>query len=241
MCETVRSACPPADGAVVLDLERDRLLKLNPVGVEIWKLLKAGDSESQIVRTVAEEYRVDPGRVARDVRALLQKLSELGVAPSGAVLSEQASFQPQQTGQVSFPWYGNENSIDRPQPKVISLLFALIGLAAFDFTLSVFSLKSLCACVKAWPRRERDFLDTNVIGQVCAAVEKACVWYPGKALCLQRSAVTTCLLRSHGVAAQMVVGARPMPFLAHAWVEVDGSVVNDWPRVKTFYPSLASY
>jgi hypothetical protein len=38
----------------------------------------------------------------------------------------------------------------------------------------------------------------------------------------------------------MVIGVRPMPFLAHAWVEADGAVVNDWPKVKTFYHFLLS-
>lgn len=36
-------------------------------------------------------------------------------------------------------------------------------------------------------------------------------------------------------------GGRPMPFLAHAWVEVEGRVVNDWPRVRQFYPPLGAY
>ncbi len=41
--------------------------------------------------------------------------------------------------------------------------------------------------------------------------------------------------------ARFVVGVRPMPFLAHAWVEVAGTVVNDWPRVRQFYPPLGAY
>jgi hypothetical protein len=81
----------------------------------------------------------------------------------------------------------------------------------------------------------------TLIGQICTAVEKACVWYPKKALCLQRSAVTTCILRSYGVPAHLVVGVRPMPFLAHAWVEAEGSVVNDFPNVRKFYKMLTAY
>ena len=33
--------------------------------------------------------------------------------------------------------------------------------------------------------------------------------------------------RRNGIAAQLVIGCRPLPFESHAWVEVDGRVVND--------------
>jgi hypothetical protein len=70
------------DGAVVLDLEHDRLLKLNPVGVEIWELLRAGGTETQVVAKIAQKYGVDHRRVAGDVRALLRRISELGIEVS---------------------------------------------------------------------------------------------------------------------------------------------------------------
>jgi hypothetical protein len=57
-------------------------------------------------------------------------------------------------------------------------------------------------------------------------------------LCLQRSAATTCLLRSHGVRALLVIGAQRIPFRAHAWVEVDGQVVNDKPYMHEIYAVL---
>jgi hypothetical protein len=38
----------------------------------------------------------------------------------------------------------------------------------------------------------------------------------------------------------MKIGIRPMPFLAHAWVEVEERVVNDWPGVKNYYQSLVT-
>jgi len=67
------------------------------------------------------------------------------------------------------------------------------------------------------------------VERICAAVDMASIWYWKEVLCLQRSAATTCLLRGHGIAAEMVIGAQPMPFKAHSWVEVGGRVVNDRP------------
>jgi hypothetical protein len=50
--------------------------------------------------------------------------------------------------------------------------------------------------------------------------------------CLQRSVCLLRLLRGNGVAARLVIGYRPVPFLSHAWVEVDGRVVNDSPAYQ---------
>jgi hypothetical protein len=79
---------------------------------------------------------------------------------------------------------------------------------------------------------------TETVARVCAAVDMACIWYWKEVLCLQRSAATACLLRDYGVPAQMVIGAQQMPFRAHAWVEVDGLVVNDKPYVREMYALL---
>jgi hypothetical protein len=73
---------------------------------------------------------------------------------------------------------------------------------------------------------------------ICLAVDIACVCYPKRVLCLQRSAATACLLRTLGVSAQMVIGAQQMPFRSHAWVEVDGCVVNDKPYMPEMYAVL---
>jgi hypothetical protein len=78
----------------------------------------------------------------------------------------------------------------------------------------------------------------DAIDKICTAVDLACIWYWKEALCLQRSAATACLLKRKGVPAQMVIGAQQVPFKAHAWVEVDGRVVNDKPYTPEMYSVL---
>lgn len=73
---------------------------------------------------------------------------------------------------------------------------------------------------------------------ICRAVDLACVFYFKQVRCLQCSAATTTLLRKEGHAAEMVIGAQPCPFRAHAWVEVAGRVVNDKPYIPTMYSVL---
>jgi hypothetical protein len=74
--------------------------------------------------------------------------------------------------------------------------------------------------------------------RICSAIDLACVWYPKQVLCLERSAATTCLLRRYGIDAQLIMGAQRMPFKAHAWVEVDGQVINDKPYMREIYAVL---
>ena len=238
-------AATSEDGGVLLDLDHDRLLKLNSVGVEIWKLLSAGDTEPQIISKIVNKYSVDPQRVAGDVHALRRKIAELGLVPGTSVFSafgDGAPLTASHGKQPSFPWYGQDGINSKPDDATFaSVLSAFLGLATFDIILSFLSLKRLCFCVKKWPTKAGPPADSNAIGQLCSAVDKACVWYPKQAVCLQRSAVTACLLKSHGIPARLAIGVRPMPFLAHAWVEVDGSIVNDWAGVKKLYQSLAIF
>jgi hypothetical protein len=70
------------------------------------------------------------------------------------------------------------------------------------------------------------------------AMDLACVFYFKRVLCLQRSAATAILLRRHGWKAEMVIGAQLSPFQSHAWVEIDGSVVNDKPYVADVFQVL---
>lgn len=73
---------------------------------------------------------------------------------------------------------------------------------------------------------------------LCHAANLACVFYFKRVQCLQRSAATAVLLRRHGRRGEMVIGATLIPFQSHAWVEVDGVVVNDRPYVTEMFAAL---
>src|SRR5207253_10918068 len=107
------------------------------------------------------------------------------------------------------------------------VLRAYLSLIYFDLYLARGNFAALYDKVRKYPvGKPEPGLDAQ---RICSAVDMACIWYWKEALCLQRSAATACLLKRYGVTAQMVIGAQQMPFKAHAWVEVDGRVVNDKP------------
>jgi hypothetical protein len=74
--------------------------------------------------------------------------------------------------------------------------------------------------------------------ELSRAVDLACVFYFKRVLCLQRSAATAALLRRHGYNAEMVIGAQLLPFQSHAWVEINGRVVNDKPYIAEIFQVL---
>jgi len=117
---------------------------------------------------------------------------------------------------------------------------ALLGLVFYDVVMWGRGLSTMLYCVRNCKVATQP-ATPEIVKRVGSTVETACIWYPRKVLCLQRSAVTTYLLRRRGIPARLVIGTKVMPLLAHAWVEVDGVVVNDWPRVQQAYVTIAQY
>jgi hypothetical protein len=116
-------------------------------------------------------------------------------------------------------------------------LRAYVKLILFDLYLARGNFEALYTKVRNYPLENRK-QQLKSIEQICYAMDLATIWYWKQPQCLQRSAATTCLLRQSGLPAEMVVGAQQLPFKAHAWVEVDGYVVNDKPYVREIYVVL---
>lgn len=117
------------------------------------------------------------------------------------------------------------------------ILKAYLMLVYFHIYLIRGDFSALYKVVRATETSTRP-ADPDATTRICAAVDMACIWYWKEVLCLQRSAVTACLLKRYGVPAQMVLGVQQIPFRAHAWVEIGGSVVNDKPYTPEMYAVL---
>ena len=111
---------------------------------------------------------------------------------------------------------------------------ALFGLIAYDLILLAGKFKTVRRLVGRWKLANRK-APPERMDEIAQAVNLACIWYPKQVLCLQRASVTTCLMRGHGIAAEMVLGAQKTPFAAHAWVEVNGCAVNERSNVQAKY------
>ena len=114
------------------------------------------------------------------------------------------------------------------------ILRAWIGLAVFDAA-RLIGFSGIHRRIQSCRlNRQRSSTPETIVW----AVDEACVWYVKPAYCLQRSAVAAWLLRRHGFDASLVIGYRPLPFESHAWVEIDGRIVNDRPQYQSRFRVL---
>jgi hypothetical protein len=245
------------DGSVLLSIAEDRVCKLNGVGALTWMILEditAGLSLEEIVCALEQQfdainaegellYEVPHEQLRTDTETFLKKMVSmrlLGVSRDSRG-REFYSVSADVTGTTSAPESAHFDSSDEAADLTLSrreTFSAFVGLLAFDLLLKFGGFQRLIRKVEHWRIASPRTSDRDVCQRVRGMVDRAQMYYPKKAMCLQHSAVVTCLLRRRGVPAEMVLAAQDFPPKAHAWAEVDGEVVSDSPAVKTKYREL---
>ena len=76
--ETVRTT-HGQDGAIMLDIQQGQMLHLNPTGSLIFMRLQQGETESQIIDEISQEFRILHEIVHEDVREFLLSLERRGL------------------------------------------------------------------------------------------------------------------------------------------------------------------
>ncbi len=130
------------------------------------------------------------------------------------------------------------NSVGLLVEHIHPVLRSWLLLFRMELIMRVCSSATLRRAVRNHPvnRSERSRLAT--VEELSHAMDLACVFYFKRVLCLQRSASTAILLRRNGWRPEMVTGAQLLPYEFHAWVEIDGVVVNDKPYMHEIYQVL---
>lgn len=245
------------DGGVLLDLDSGVVFSLNAVGARVCAMLQQGLTLDSILESLADEFRVPRQQLLSDIatfllqlesRGLVRKMAvgramrnvEVGVpsapSPQGTIGENKGAGKPPANKERRAD--NGEGLTGRAAPKASDTFLAFLGLVAVDLITKVKGFPYLYRIVKSFPVSHKQYVDPTTVARVCVAVDRACICYPKRALCLHRSALATCLLRRQGVAARMVIACRVMPYHGHAWVEVDGEVVNDSNKVQEFYSVL---
>jgi hypothetical protein len=67
------------DEIVVLDLERNEYIAVNPSGALLWPLLAGGSDAAQLAVALQDAFAVDEPTARRDVAAFLASLDEQGL------------------------------------------------------------------------------------------------------------------------------------------------------------------
>jgi hypothetical protein len=117
--------------------------------------------------------------------------------------------------------------------RLLLLYFRLImELLRYDLAQAMLGFRGIHH--KSLPTRasRRRANSSELAATVSEALGRIVPFYWKRVQCLQRSVVTARVLCAYGVQAEVVIGYRLAPFLAHAWVEVGGRVVNDSPAFQ---------
>lgn len=222
------------DGAVLLlNVHSGAYFALNPVGSLVWEHLSAGGTREDALAGLRQRFRAPPERLARDVDALLERLVAKGLLAQGGLAPDPspAALEPVPVLAPEAPPRSQAPARLTPAWRVAAVLLSYALLVCMDLLLRLRGFERFHETMRRWPVRARRASDVNVAG-LCAAVDSAAGYYFKRAWCLQRSAATVALLRGRGLPAQLVIGVRRLPFMAHAWVELDGRIVNDDPRLR---------
>ena len=67
------------DGTIVLDIERGRMLRLNSTGSLIFERLQRGQTESQIIDRISQEFRISHDIAQTDVGKFLKTMEQAGL------------------------------------------------------------------------------------------------------------------------------------------------------------------
>lgn len=249
------------DGTVLLSIAADRVCKLNGVGALTWMILEdisEGLSLEEIVCALEQQfdainaegellYEVPHEQLHTDTDAFLTKMVSMRLLDISRDSRgrEFYSISADVTGTTSAPTTDNRQLNSAANEAAEDLSFsrretfsAFVGLLVFDLLLKLGGFQRLIRRVEQWPTASRRTSDREICRRVRSMVDRAQMYYPKKAMCLQHSAVVTCLLRRRGIPAEMVLAAQDFPPKAHAWAEVAGEVVSDSPGVKTKYREL---
>ena len=56
------------------------MIKLNSTGSKIWRGIEAGDNETAIADSLANEYGIEPEQALADINAFIARMREIGIA-----------------------------------------------------------------------------------------------------------------------------------------------------------------
>jgi Transglutaminase-like superfamily/Coenzyme PQQ synthesis protein D (PqqD) len=197
----VRSSCQQ-DQIVILDTNAGALYLCHGAAVKMWRGLVAGQDSDAISADVSRENGAPPDEAQRALESFLDQLRarKLLVDDSGRRLPRRA----------------------------LVLACAILELIRYDIQLAIFGFRSVHSGLEQRPcTPHRSSTDSELTTRVVDAMSMASSLYWRPVKCLQRSTATARVLRGFGIPAQLVIGYRARPFLSHAWVEVEGRVVND--------------
>jgi len=192
------------DGTAFLQIKTGQVFLANRMAAKIWQSAAQGKTASEIAAQISQECDVAIGAASRNVAGILSAFAHQGMLKS--------------EGRPRLPH------------RFVLLGEALWELFRYDVETVLFGFDKVYRTLSEseWRKEHAACNHKDDLEQIVrvASIAVSLYWKPAK--CLQASIAVARQLRKHGIPCQLVIGYRPAPFFGHAWVEVDGKIVNDY-------------
>ncbi|MCG8457543.1 MAG: lasso peptide biosynthesis B2 protein, partial [Holophagales bacterium] len=217
---------------VLLHARSGTYLSFNATGAIVWSHLERGAAPSEISRDLAERFHIPLERAAADVGRMLEAMERGGLVGPADRMPASSGVPPGMPGNSELAADLARRLFEIPEarrPRAGRRLFlrALAELARVDIEMRTRGLAHLYRRISSRDGAPPAPPESGTIWQLIDAADRAAALYFKQAWCLQRSVACAYTLRRRGVPARLVIGVHPLPFFAHAWVEIDGRAVNE--------------
>jgi len=203
-------AAQEEDQLVIMDPAGRHYFALAGAGARVWEVLESASTFGELCSELSQEYDVPADVLEHDLQSLLRQL----LAKHLIVVSA-----------------GSRSVTDAPP----GFIRCFILLASVRAALLLLGLARTLAFFRRWNRTsEHESLAPQAAcsrdeeaRQVVTALTRAAIFFPARALCLEQSLALYVLLRQRGHRPTLKIGVQPLPFYAHAWVELGGKPLNE--------------
>ena len=200
-----------ADRLILVDPDVSHFYGLDPVGFRVWQLLDQARTADEIGALLSTEYDAPIQVLQADTAELLLRLADVGLVE-----------RQRRTTHL------------RLQTRDASAVECFVGLAIVQTSLMLSGLPATIKFVEKMsagtPRSLASKEPERALDLGCSVasrVARVAAVYPGRARCLEQSLCLYLLLLRRGLNPRLRIGVQPMPFKAHAWIELDGTPIND--------------
>lgn len=228
-----------ADHVLVVDPKLSGYFALDDTGAFVWNLLNESRTIAKISEVTACEFGASQDVVLSDLVHFIDELRTRGLV-SVDPIPESANARSEQNV-IDVGIANNESSIPVPSERLrtvgafraflmlgtVRLLLVNVGLKRTQIILDWLSQNAQLSAAEAGCSSQQIVRDLACAG----------VFLPLRAECLEHSLALNFFTRRRGLATSVKLGVQALPFLAHAWVELNGFPINEnIDRVRTFAP-----
>lgn len=226
-----------------MDLVEDRYYGLAAQSAAIWRCLQEGYTPERIADEVFAAAPLEPPQAG--LRVIVRQLEAWEQAELVTSQSEVPADLP------DLKPVGIPASAGLDEARIAATIFQPFALfrliQSVWWTRRALKRRGICWTLKHLqeipvpPLERQPHLEDAMHGMVRVYYSFRRILSQGKDDCLPRSLALAVALRRLGVDAEICFGVRKFPFLAHAWLEARGRVINESPNAMQKYTLLARF